>query len=71
MTKFWIVASLCWWLVGAGSFVYWWTTAHDLTVYQIPVMILAGGAGPASFLIGFSIHGKSIPKPWVLIERQT
>jgi hypothetical protein len=56
------IGFLLWYLMGVGSFVYWWTSEYDLTIDQTPMMLMAGFGGPISFLMGWSIHGKDSDK---------
>lgn len=57
-----------WWIVGAGSFIYWWTKYLDFTVgEELVVAVIAGVFGPLAFLIGWMVHGD---KPEITIFKQ-
>ena len=61
---------IAWWLIGAVSYVFWWTTEFDLTTEEIPTVCLMGMPGPFSFLFGWMIHRRRTKRPGILIERR-
>lgn len=51
-----ILLMAAWYIVGMLSFCHWWRSEYDLSVAEIPLVLLAGVTGPASFLMGWLIH---------------
>ena len=47
---------LLWYLSGLASFAYWWTFDDDLTVNEIPLLLLMGLFGVITFIIGVIIY---------------
>jgi len=58
-----------WFVMGSGSFIFWWTKDHDLGVVELLLSILCGFLGPFSFLIGWMIHGRGGEKV-ILIKKR-
>lgn len=52
----WLVIVI-WYLIGVGSFVFWWTRDEDLTTNDVGMALLAGLIGPFAFVVGWTIHG--------------
>jgi hypothetical protein len=67
----WLVV-LAWFALGAGGFVFWWTRDWDLTVAEVPLMLLVGFAGPIAWVIGWILHGDTLvsESPTVLRKRR-
>lgn len=63
-----ILGILTWLVIGASSFIYWWTTEFDLTTDEILPIIAASLIGPGSFLMGACIHSNKSKK--VLIRQR-
>lgn len=57
-----IVICIIWFISGAASFIYWWTTEADLTWDQLPLVVGGGLFGPLSFLVGWCVHGNGLFK---------
>jgi hypothetical protein len=49
-----------WLIIGGWSFVYWWTTSHDFTTDELPMMCFVSIIGPFAFFFGWFIHGKPL-----------
>jgi len=49
-----------WYLIGVCSFIFWWTTEHDLRVGDFLLALLVGTFGPVAFIMGYIIHGKPV-----------
>lgn len=64
-----LLAIIVWALVGASSFVFWWTTQYDLRTSEIPLVFLASILGPISWFIGRSIHDKT-KETEVIVKRR-
>ena len=47
-----IVICIVWFISGAASFIYWWTTEADFTWDQFPLMVGGGLFGPFTFCMG-------------------
>ncbi len=55
-----LIIGLIWLVIGALSFIYWWTKDHDFTLgIEIVAALIAAFMGPLSFPIGWMIHGDS------------
>lgn len=65
---FLFILTVCWLIFGAYSFQYWWRKDHDLTVNEIPVMVVSSFFGPLTWVLGSAIHGEK--KPGVIIFKQ-
>lgn len=63
-----LIYMLIWWLSGFASFLFWWTTQHDLEVSTAMFGVIAGIVGPFAFLGGWLIHGGGYDK--VLLKRR-
>lgn len=60
MTTIIIICILGWYCIGALGFCYWWTSEFDITMDEIPTIIMAGFMGPLSWIAGACIHRKPI-----------
>lgn len=49
---------ILWFSTGVLSFVYWWTRKHDLTVSDLPFLILYGVGGSITAVVCWSLYGK-------------
>lgn len=58
-----------WWILGSASFVYWFTKDHDITMVLLPLVFIAGVAGPISFAIGYFIHGDKTKQTVIFKKR--
>jgi len=64
-----LLSILLWWVIGSGSFLYWWTIDYDFTTKEFITFVFAGVLGPTGFIVGWCIHGdKSSGK--ILIKRR-
>lgn len=55
---FLIISLIMLWLwIGASSFIHWWRKDFDLTVMEIPFIILGALCGPLTYLMGWITHG--------------
>ena len=65
---------VAWVLSGLGSFVYWWTTEHDLTLSGLMGFLLFGVlVGPLAYIIGWVVHGDTSDnkrEPFVVIKKR-
>lgn len=52
--------AIAWWAAGYASFVYWWTTQHDLKVEDAICGMFYAVIGPLAFVLGWLIHGKPV-----------
>lgn len=59
MAEILYISVLIWLVLGSSGFIYWWTSQHDLTIYQLPLILGTALMGPFSWLFGYFIHGKS------------
>lgn len=50
---------LVYWVIGACGFIYWFTKDCDITIREVPIILIIGWTGPISFVIGWSIHSGS------------
>jgi len=50
-----IVLIIIWLLVGALSFIYWWTKDYDFTTNEILLLILSSTLGPIAYFV-MNIH---------------
>jgi hypothetical protein len=51
-----LLLAALWWIAGMSGFYYWWTKDYDLESSQLLVFFLAGLVGPASWVVGYSLH---------------
>jgi hypothetical protein len=67
----WLIALgvILWGGIGAGSFIYWWTTDWDLTTNEIPLIFISLLIGPLAWPIGRDIHGDN-RKPHTFVNRR-
>jgi len=58
-TNMWwiILGFVSWFIVGASSFIYWFTKDFDLCLKNLGLVFVTGLMGPISFFIGAYIHG--------------
>lgn len=52
-----VLLVIAWVSVGSWSFVHWWTKDYDLTVRELPIVLLSGTIGPISYLLGWTMNG--------------
>lgn len=62
-----IIIGAVWWVIGAASFVYWWTREYDFTLVHILAVLIIGWLGPVGWIIGRLMHGEQV-EPIVLIK---
>jgi prepilin signal peptidase PulO-like enzyme (type II secretory pathway) len=69
-----LIIALCiiWYIIGATSFIYWWTREFDFTTTELLFALMAGILGPLAFFLGYSIHyqNTSLINPRVLFKRR-
>lgn len=60
-----ILVMLCvvWYVIGFASFVYWWTSKHDLEGEEMPLAVVSSFFGPINFLIGWRTMGDPLFNP--------
>jgi hypothetical protein len=64
-----VVLVVLWLASGAGSFIYWWTRQYDLTMNDVPLLVINALNGPFAFLVGWILHPSDKP-PTVLIRKR-
>lgn len=62
------LVAILWYASGVASFIYWWTTQHDLSPDDLLIGLLVGIIGPLAWPVGYSVHGER--KPTILIPRR-
>lgn len=66
---FLIISLIMLWLwIGASSFIYWWRKDNDLTVMEIPLIIMGALCGIITYVFGWLIHGVDTTK--VLMKKK-
>jgi hypothetical protein len=66
-----LLALLIWFVVGALSFIFWWTKDFDLTSNNIPSLLVSALIGPLAFYNGWLVHiQKNFGTPRVLMKRK-
>lgn len=65
-----IALMIIWFLSGAFSYIYWWTTEYDFTTSEIPVVIIMGFTGILAFGIGWMVQGKKRRAKILIKQRQ-
>lgn len=61
---------ICWLIIGARGFIYWWTNEFDFTTSEILMCCGASLLGPLSWIVGYFIHGQSQKEKMILISRR-
>ncbi len=49
--------AIAWFLSGAASFIYWWSSEHGNINGVIGLTMFAGLIGPLAYPLGYIIHG--------------
>lgn len=52
-----ILCCTAWWIIGAASFIFWWTKEFDFETEDILMAFGVGFIGPLAFIVGWIIHG--------------
>lgn len=52
-----IVAIGLWMLIGAFSFLYWWTREYDFKTSELGLLMVMSIAGIFAWFIGREVHG--------------
>lgn len=50
---------IVWFVIGVFGVIFWWTKEMDFTTNEIPLAAFGGILGPASWIIGWMVHGDS------------
>lgn len=58
---------ISWLLIGISGVIYWWTTEYDYTLDEIPFTLIGSILGPITWIIGWTVHGKS---SYILIKKR-
>lgn len=51
-----VLLCILWFISGAASFIYWWTTEADLTWDQLPLVVGGGLFGPFTCYAGWLMY---------------